>query len=51
MIAITFDDGPSIKYTNILLDILKRENIRATFYVLGRNAEQYPQIIQREYSE
>lgn len=51
LIALTFDDWPSIKYTNILLDILKRENIKVTFYVLGRNAEQYPQIIQREHAE
>jgi peptidoglycan/xylan/chitin deacetylase (PgdA/CDA1 family) len=34
VIALTFDDGPSPKYTNILLDILKKENVKATFYVL-----------------
>ncbi|MBC7503769.1 polysaccharide deacetylase family protein [Candidatus Gracilibacteria bacterium] len=50
-IALTFDDGPSEKYTNNLLDILKKENIRATFFVLGKNASLYPKILQREYSE
>lgn len=51
LIALTFDDWPSIRYTNILLDILKNENIKATFYVLGNHAEQYPKLIQREYAE
>lgn len=50
-IAITFDDGPSSKYTNVLLDILKKENVLATFYVLGNKVEQYPDILRREYTE
>ncbi len=51
LIALTFDDGPSEKYTNTLLDILKKENIRVTFYVLGEKALKNPQILQREYDE
>lgn len=51
VIALTFDDGPSPKYTNTLLDILKRENVKATFFVLGRNAELYPKILVRENAE
>lgn len=50
-IALTFDDGPSIKYTGIILDILKKYNIRATFFVIGENAEQYPELVQREILE
>lgn len=51
IIALTFDDGPSPKYTDILLDILKKENIRATFYVLWSRIMEYPEILKREYNE
>lgn len=50
-IALTFDDGPSQRYTHILLDILKKENIQATFYVLGSRVEEFPDIVKREYAE
>ncbi len=50
-IALTFDDGPSKKNTIILLDILKSENVKATFYVLWSRVEQYPDILKREYLE
>ena len=50
-IALTFDDGPSELYTNTLLDILQKEHVHATFYVLGRNAEKYPDILRREHAE
>ncbi len=50
-IALTFDDGPSAKYTNTLLDILKKEDVKATFYVLWSRAEEYPNILKREYAE
>ena len=36
-IALTFDDGPDLTNTEKVLDILKRENIKATFFVNGRN--------------
>lgn len=49
-IALTFDDGPS-KYTSKILDILKEENIPATFFVMGRQAELYPGIIKRMVAE
>ncbi|MBI5326536.1 MAG: polysaccharide deacetylase family protein, partial [Ignavibacteriae bacterium] len=38
-IVLTFDDGPSDKYTLQILDILKRENVPATFFIVGLNAE------------
>ena len=50
-VALTFDDGPHPKYTNEILDILKENGARATFFIIGQNAEQYPEIVLREYSE
>ena len=38
-IALTFDDGPSAKYTPVLLDGLKERNVKATFFVIGANIE------------
>jgi peptidoglycan-N-acetylglucosamine deacetylase len=50
-IAMTFDDGPSEKLTPELLDILKAHHIHATFFVIGQNAERFPQIMQRAVRE
>ena len=36
-VALTFDDGPSPKYTPLLLDGLKERNVQATFFLLGKN--------------
>jgi peptidoglycan/xylan/chitin deacetylase (PgdA/CDA1 family) len=45
-IALTFDDGPS-RYTEQILDILLENNIPATFFVMGRQAELFPETIRR----
>ena len=50
-IAMTFDDGPHPVHTPRLLDILKRRNIKATFFVVGTNARRYPQLIRRMIAE
>lgn len=50
-IAITFDDGPHPVYTEQILDILKENGAKATFFVIGKNAESYPDIVRREYDE
>ncbi|MEW9702492.1 polysaccharide deacetylase family protein [Paenibacillus sp. SI8] len=50
-IAITFDDGPNPEYTPQLLDMLKRHNVKATFFVLGVRAQQYPELILRMHQE
>ena len=42
-IAITFDDGPDIKTTPILLDGLKKRGIKATFFIIGENEKKYPE--------
>ena len=50
-VFLTFDDGPSKAVTIPILDLLKQENIKATFFVLGSRVELYPDIIKREYEE
>jgi peptidoglycan/xylan/chitin deacetylase (PgdA/CDA1 family) len=46
-VALTFDDGPDPVSTPALLELLARYNVQATFYVTGRRAEQFPQLIRR----
>jgi peptidoglycan/xylan/chitin deacetylase (PgdA/CDA1 family) len=48
---LTFDDGPSATVTPQILDILKNENIPATFFVLGSRVNMYPQLVKRAYDE
>ena len=48
--ALSFDDGPSANTAQIL-DILAAHNIPATFFVLGRNAERHPDLVQRIHDE
>lgn len=50
-VFLTFDDGPSRSVTIPILDILKQYNIKASFFVLGSNAERYPEVIKRAYQE
>ncbi|WP_068615915.1 polysaccharide deacetylase family protein [Paenibacillus tuaregi] len=49
--ALTFDDGPDPVYTPQLLDLLKKYNAKATFFVVGSNAEKNPEIVKRMYEE
>lgn len=51
MAYLTFDDGPDDINTPAILDILKKEQVKATFYVLGRAAEAYPDIAKRIFAE
>lgn len=44
-VALTFDDGPHSAYTREILQILKDFGVRATFFVIGENARQYPDIL------
>jgi peptidoglycan-N-acetylglucosamine deacetylase len=46
-IALTFDDGPDRTVTPIILDILNKHQIRATFFCIGQKAEACPELIQR----
>jgi peptidoglycan/xylan/chitin deacetylase (PgdA/CDA1 family) len=47
-VAITFDDGPSPRYTPKILALLKRYQAHATFFVLGRKVEKYPHLVQAQ---
>ena len=44
-VALTFDDGPDPVFTPRILDILAQFGVRATFFVIGKRAEQHPEII------
>jgi peptidoglycan/xylan/chitin deacetylase (PgdA/CDA1 family) len=50
-IAMTFDDGPSEKLTPKLLDLLAAHNIKATFFVIGENLAEHPEIVSRAARE
>lgn len=50
-IALTFDDGPHPEYTNQILDILADRDVRATFFVVGRHVDRYPEVVQRMLDE
>ncbi|HET9686518.1 MAG TPA: polysaccharide deacetylase family protein, partial [Pseudolabrys sp.] len=50
-LVLTFDDGPWPGTTSKVLDALKNECVRATFFLLGRNATAHPQLARRVLSE
>lgn len=50
-IYLTFDDGPSASVTEKILDILKTQNIKASFFAVGENITKNPQILKRIYNE
>ncbi|MGD1912823.1 MAG: polysaccharide deacetylase family protein [Rivularia sp. (in: cyanobacteria)] len=51
LIALTFDDGPWPKYTDQILKILKKNNIKATFFVVGQVLKNYPDLGKRIVTE
>ncbi|MDQ3243857.1 MAG: polysaccharide deacetylase family protein [Gemmatimonadota bacterium] len=50
-IALTFDDGPNPEATPRILDTLREYGVLATFFVLGRHAERWPEIVHRVMTE
>lgn len=48
---LTFDDGPHPENTEMILDVLKERDIKATFFVIGENVERYPEVVQRIAAE
>jgi peptidoglycan/xylan/chitin deacetylase (PgdA/CDA1 family) len=50
-LVLTFDDGPWPTTTPKILDVLQAECVRATFFLLGRNAQAHPQLVRREQAE
>ena len=50
-IALTFDDGPNPHATPAILDALAEHGVRATFFILGRHAERWPDLVRRVADE
>jgi peptidoglycan-N-acetylglucosamine deacetylase len=51
LVALTFDDGPHPDWTPRILDILRREQVRATFFIIGQNGQADPALVQRIVDE
>ena len=51
LVALTFDDGPSGRFTRRLLNGLEERNVKATFLLCGYRMEQYPELTQKIYEE
>lgn len=51
VVALTFDDGPHAKLTPIVLDVLKRHQVKATFFVQGQSIKAYPEVARRAVAE
>jgi peptidoglycan-N-acetylglucosamine deacetylase len=45
VVALTFDDGPHQRETPLLLDILEKHGVRATFFIVGTRAVDHPDIL------
>ncbi|MBU4285358.1 MAG: polysaccharide deacetylase family protein [Kiritimatiellae bacterium] len=51
VVALTFDDGPNEPATGLILDALKRHQVKATFFLIGANVERYPETARRIKAE
>lgn len=47
LVALTFDDGPHPEYTPRVMEILARHQARATFFMVGKAAQQYPDLVRK----
>jgi peptidoglycan-N-acetylglucosamine deacetylase len=50
-VVLTFDDGPLPPYSDRVLDILAAECVKATFFIVGQQANQFPELVRRAYDE
>lgn len=50
-VFLTFDDGPSSLITPLILDVLKEEEVKATFFLLGTSVKNNPDLVKREFDE
>jgi len=50
-VALTFDDGPNPDATPVILDRLRERGVKATFFILGRHAERWPDLVARVAGE
>lgn len=51
VVFLTFDDGPILEVTPFVLDILNKYNVKATFFMVGQNAESNPDLLKRVINE
>src|SRR5207248_10800665 len=51
VVALTFDDGPDPTWTPRILDVLRREHVPATFFVIGKEAERHPKLLRQEVDD
>ena len=51
IVALTYDDGPHPPYTDQLLDVLAKHNVKATFFLIGKRIEKHPEIVERMIAE
>ena len=51
VVALTFDDGPHPPYTDRLLDVLAKHNVKATFFMIGDRIERHPETVYRAIAE
>ncbi len=51
LVALTFDDGPDTHWTPRILKILKEKDAPATFFVIGKNMQAHPELVEREVAQ
>ena len=51
VVALTYDDGPCPPYTDQLLDVLAKHDVKATFFMVGNQVERYPETVRRVIAE
>ena len=51
VVALTYDDGPNPPYTDRLLDVLAKHNVKATFFMIGNRIERHPETTNRVIAE
>ncbi|EKN64534.1 polysaccharide deacetylase family protein [Schinkia azotoformans] len=51
VIALSFDDGPDQRFTPLILNILNKYDVKATFFLLGTRVQTYPDVAKRIYNE
>ena len=51
IVALTYDDGPNPPYTDQLLDVLAKHNVKATFFMIGNRIERHPETVRRVIAE
>ena len=51
VVALTYDDGPNPPYTDQLLDVLAKHNVKATFFMIGNRIEEHPETVHRVIAE